>query len=520
MDIVPHDGRGTRLRQPLRRAYLLACLAVLLVASCDQATKVAQPARDASVGSDVVGVPADAARSDTAGQVPADASVNDTSSATTDAATNDAATTDAATTADDATSPPTDAGTAGGDSANPDANDPGFDLDGGGDSSFALTATGQPGSVRLSWNASTMQRLRGYHIYRSTAAGTGYARIGQTGNATLSYLDSTNLVTNQTYHYVVAAYDNQNNESPFSNEAAAAPLPRPPVANAGADKTAMDFDGDGVENIGLDGSGSSDPDGDIASYLWKEGDTVLSAQASFSASFAVGEHTLTLTVTDGGGNAASDTVLVTVYRKPIDPGAGAAAIQGYWVWMQVVENGVVTWEITEQDMVWTVGEVWPFCIAGYTCLRYGIRLVAFDSISNRAHWVKRVTTGSDFQAAATYAVDSNNIAFNVEETFSCSHPISDRVNVFTEYTQFMRVGDQLWLGVADGYNIDSPNGDGVPPFFSAPVTSEPTRWLVLRAITKEEFHGRYSYNYCGAARDGVDSCHACCNMGDVFSVYY
>ncbi|MFQ5605654.1 MAG: DNRLRE domain-containing protein, partial [bacterium] len=42
----------------------------------------------------------------------------------------------------------------------------------------------------------------------------------------------------------------------------------PPVANAGPDQTVTDSDNSGSENVTLDGSGSSDPDGSIASYDW------------------------------------------------------------------------------------------------------------------------------------------------------------------------------------------------------------------------------------------------------------
>jgi len=81
-----------------------------------------------------------------------------------------------------------------------------------------------------------------------------------------------------------------------------------PVANAGADQNVTQGD-----SVTLDASGSSDSDGTISSYAWKEGSTVLSTSASFSKSdFTVGVHTITLTVTDNDGATDSDTVVVTV----------------------------------------------------------------------------------------------------------------------------------------------------------------------------------------------------------------
>jgi hypothetical protein len=85
-----------------------------------------------------------------------------------------------------------------------------------------------------------------------------------------------------------------------------------PTANAGADQTVSDADGDGKESVDLDGSASSDSDGSIASYEWKEGDSVLGTSAQITYDFPVGTHTVTLTVTDDGGSTAADEIVITV----------------------------------------------------------------------------------------------------------------------------------------------------------------------------------------------------------------
>ena len=83
----------------------------------------------------------------------------------------------------------------------------------------------------------------------------------------------------------------------------------PPTASATATPTTV-TKGDAVT---FDGSGSSDSDGSIASYEWKEGSTTLSTQQSFTtSSLAVGTHTITLTVTDNDGASGSVNVVVTV----------------------------------------------------------------------------------------------------------------------------------------------------------------------------------------------------------------
>jgi len=53
---------------------------------------------------------------------------------------------------------------------------------------------------------------------------------------------------------------------------------------------------------------SYDVDGSIVAYVWQEGNVTLSNQASFiKTDFTLGQHTLTLTVTDNDGLSASST---------------------------------------------------------------------------------------------------------------------------------------------------------------------------------------------------------------------
>ena len=88
-----------------------------------------------------------------------------------------------------------------------------------------------------------------------------------------------------------------------------------PKANAGADQTVVDFDGNNVENVILDGSSSSDSDGSIVSYEWYEGATLLATGVSPTLPFALGNHTVTLTVTDNEGAMANDSVQINVVAE-------------------------------------------------------------------------------------------------------------------------------------------------------------------------------------------------------------
>jgi len=90
------------------------------------------------------------------------------------------------------------------------------------------------------------------------------------------------------------------------------PPNEPPVADAGADVEIVDLDGNGMEEITLDGSGSYDSDGTIASYSWNYDGGEIGTEATVTYTFPIGMHTITLTVTDDQGDANSDDVFVTV----------------------------------------------------------------------------------------------------------------------------------------------------------------------------------------------------------------
>ncbi|KKK61025.1 hypothetical protein LCGC14_3018460, partial [marine sediment metagenome] len=93
----------------------------------------------------------------------------------------------------------------------------------------------------------------------------------------------------------------------------AAPINIAPTANAGPDQSGIDTNNDGNEVITLDGSGSSDSDGTISSYVWKEGVTQIATGSGPNVTLGVGEHTITLTVTDDDNDTDTDDVIVTVY---------------------------------------------------------------------------------------------------------------------------------------------------------------------------------------------------------------
>jgi len=61
---------------------------------------------------------------------------------------------------------------------------------------------------------------------------------------------------------------------------------------------------------------SFDYDGEIVSYEWKDGNTILSREENFEKDdFSIGEHNVTLTVKDDDGAIGRDSVIVTIGRK-------------------------------------------------------------------------------------------------------------------------------------------------------------------------------------------------------------
>jgi hypothetical protein len=89
-----------------------------------------------------------------------------------------------------------------------------------------------------------------------------------------------------------------------------------PTADAGDDQTVVDTNLSGDQAVTLDGTGSTDSDGTITSYVWTEGATPLATGVMPTVTLALGTHTITLTVTDDDGATASDTVTVAVNEPP------------------------------------------------------------------------------------------------------------------------------------------------------------------------------------------------------------
>lgn len=98
------------------------------------------------------------------------------------------------------------------------------------------------------------------------------------------------------------------------------PSPEAPVADAGSDIEVTDTDGDGEELVTFDGTGSSDPDGELSesNLVWDFGQGYTLQGFTPDDYFPIGTTEGTLTVTDDQGMTDTDTVTVTVLEAGSD----------------------------------------------------------------------------------------------------------------------------------------------------------------------------------------------------------
>ena len=90
-----------------------------------------------------------------------------------------------------------------------------------------------------------------------------------------------------------------------------------PIADAGPDQTLNAGSPSGLQ-VTLDGSGSIDPDGDPLAYTWT-GPFGMAAGVGPIVGIPAGVHIVTLTVDDGRGGTASDTVTITIRALEVTP---------------------------------------------------------------------------------------------------------------------------------------------------------------------------------------------------------
>ena len=96
------------------------------------------------------------------------------------------------------------------------------------------------------------------------------------------------------------------------------PENRAPIADAGPNQTHLLANVGDTVNVALDGSGSSDPDGDPLTYAWTLPNGTSSA-VNPTVNLGQGTYTINLVVNDGKLNSTMDSVVITVNDPNVPP---------------------------------------------------------------------------------------------------------------------------------------------------------------------------------------------------------
>ena len=168
----------------------------------------------------------------------------------------------------------------------------------------------------------------------------------------------------------------------------------PPVADAGADDTAECASPTGT-SYALDGSGSSDPDGDGLSYAWYEGGSLIATGVAPNVVLSLGSHTIELVVNDGLLDSDPDEVTIEV----VDTTAPVISLVGGAVTLECnidsySEPGATALDACEGDMSGSVVIDASNVNAGLPGV-YAVTYDVVDAAGNAAAQVVRTVTVVD-----------------------------------------------------------------------------------------------------------------------------
>lgn len=173
-----------------------------------------------------------------------------------------------------------------------------------------------------------------------------------------------------------------------------------PDADAGPDQTGAsavaDTDGVAGEDVMLDGSGSSDSDGSISTWVWSEGGSQIATGEMPTVNLSDGSHTITLTVTDDDGDTDTDTVDVAVTAPGTGGGGGDATIYASFL--------NATGDTSVMDTATINGETWNTITPNDDD---GITAIPATALADSAGAVTTYTFAADFQVNQAFGVNTS-----------------------------------------------------------------------------------------------------------------
>ena len=176
-------------------------------------------------------------------------------------------------------------------------------------------------------------------------AGEGTDRAGTAGVLRFYYLDMMTNLLNDAWHCIGTITNTIDRVIECTNDAPEAAstfyrlrvgldLPFAPVANAGPDQATTNT------TVTLDGSGSSDANGDPLTYVWSTNGVQIATGVRPTVTLPFGAHTVTLTVDDGRSGTDTDTVVIQIAEGLLSVSVDGVA-HGYPVlsYAPVVQDG-------------------------------------------------------------------------------------------------------------------------------------------------------------------------------------
>ncbi|MCC5831323.1 MAG: PKD domain-containing protein [Phycisphaeraceae bacterium] len=261
-----------------------------------------------------------------------------------------------------------------------------------------LTGEGIEFSAALSWAASPSADTSHYRVFRSIEAGGAYEPVS--GALTQTTFVDSQVEPGETYHYVVAAFDQVGNRSAFSNEVVISPLgdvtpPQVLWMQPGADyrsATVIELSASATDNVGVVAYAFEyRPAGETDWQSIGEGPSVTWDVSGLPG----GDYVVRVTAYDAAGNAGSmernyrvnHEAPATPEALRIRPEEGALVV----AWNAVVAADFDHYELSRIED----GGAWTVLIPQTTSTvhidadvalgrSYGYRVVAVDDLGNRS----------------------------------------------------------------------------------------------------------------------------------------